>query len=170
MGLYNLYLKENTIRVSNCADTDGDSGIRCQHMPSWPLFLLYLSHTQCIGSKDFPFRVNPFLEGTGAKEGKQDFTNVVSLVTNGYKCTNVSNIFECDQSALSSLNFWSGHFQHCIWAYPLLSVGFYTKIIDRLGPFVQSIVSLTSSSVLKMLIIQVSTISTSQLFLLKKCE
>ena len=39
-----------------------------------------------------------------------------------------------------------------------------------LGPVVQSIVSLTSSLVVKMLTILVSTISNSQIFLLKKCE
>ena len=38
------------------------------------------------------------------------------------------------------------------------------------GPVVQSIVSLTSSLVVKMLTVLVSTISFSQLFLLKKCE
>ena len=39
-----------------------------------------------------------------------------------------------------------------------------------LGPVVQSIVSLTSWLVVKMLTILVSTISNSQVFLLKKCE
>ena len=38
------------------------------------------------------------------------------------------------------------------------------------GPVVQSIVCLTSSLVVKMLTVLVSTISNSQLFLLKKCE
>ena len=38
------------------------------------------------------------------------------------------------------------------------------------GPFIQSIVSLTSSLVVKMLSVLVSTISNSQVFLLKKCE
>ena len=38
------------------------------------------------------------------------------------------------------------------------------------GPVVQSIVSLVSSLVVKMLTVLVSTISNSQLFLLKKCE
>ena len=38
------------------------------------------------------------------------------------------------------------------------------------GPVIQSIVSLTSSLVLKILTILVSTISNSQVFLLKKCE
>ena len=37
-------------------------------------------------------------------------------------------------------------------------------------PVVQSIVSLTSSLVVKMLIVLVSTISNSQVILLKKCE
>ena len=37
-------------------------------------------------------------------------------------------------------------------------------------PVVQSVVSLTSSLVVKMLTILVSTISNSQVFLLKKCE
>ena len=40
----------------------------------------------------------------------------------------------------------------------------------RPGPVVQSIVSLTSSLVVKMLTLLVSTISNTQLFLLKKCE
>ena len=39
-----------------------------------------------------------------------------------------------------------------------------------LGPVVQSIVSLTSSLVVKMLTFLVSTISDSQISLLKKCE
>ena len=39
-----------------------------------------------------------------------------------------------------------------------------------LGPDVQSSVSLTSSLVVKMLTVLVSTISNSQVFLLKKCE
>ena len=38
------------------------------------------------------------------------------------------------------------------------------------GPVVQSTISLTSSLVVKMLTILVSTISNSQVFLLKKCE
>ena len=38
------------------------------------------------------------------------------------------------------------------------------------GPVVQSIVRLTSSLVVKMLTVLVSTISNSQVFLLKKCE
>ena len=40
--------------------------------------------------------------------------------------------------------------------------------IDNQGPVVQSIVTLTSSSVVKMLTVLVSTISNSQVFLLKK--
>ena len=39
-----------------------------------------------------------------------------------------------------------------------------------LGPVLQSVVSLTSSLVGKMLTVLVSTISNSQVFLLKKCE
>ena len=42
--------------------------------------------------------------------------------------------------------------------------------IDEQGPVVQSVVSLTSSLVVKMLTVQVSTISNAQVFLLKKCE
>ena len=38
------------------------------------------------------------------------------------------------------------------------------------GPIVQSIVSLTSSLVVKILTVLVSTMSNSQVFLLKKCE
>ena len=38
------------------------------------------------------------------------------------------------------------------------------------GPVVQSIISLISSLVAKMLTVLVSTISNSQVFLLKKCE
>ena len=38
------------------------------------------------------------------------------------------------------------------------------------GPVVQSIISLTSLLVVKMLTVLVSTVSNSQLFLLKKCE
>ena len=40
---------------------------------------------------------------------------------------------------------------------------------DDLGPVVQSIVCLMSSLVVKMLTVLVSTISNSQVFLLKKC-
>ena len=39
-----------------------------------------------------------------------------------------------------------------------------------LGPVVQSMVSLTSSLLVKMLTVLVSTISNSKVFLLKKCE
>ena len=39
-----------------------------------------------------------------------------------------------------------------------------------LGPVIQSIISLTSSLMVKMLTILVSTISKSHVFLLKKCE
>ena len=39
-----------------------------------------------------------------------------------------------------------------------------------LGPVVQSIISLMSLLVVKMLTVLVSTISNSQVFLLKKCE
>ena len=38
------------------------------------------------------------------------------------------------------------------------------------GPVVESIISLTSSLVVKMLTVLVSTISNSQVILLKKCE
>ena len=38
------------------------------------------------------------------------------------------------------------------------------------GPVIQSIISLTSSLVVKMLTALVSTVSNSQVFLLKKCE
>ena len=41
---------------------------------------------------------------------------------------------------------------------------------EELGPVVQSIVRLMTSLVVKMLTVLVSTISNSQLFLLKKCE
>ena len=44
------------------------------------------------------------------------------------------------------------------------------KQIEKLGPVVQSHVSLTSSLVVKLLTVLVSTISNSQVFLLKKCE
>ena len=40
----------------------------------------------------------------------------------------------------------------------------------HLGPVVQSIVSLTSLLVVKMLTVLISTITNSQVFLLKKCE
>ena len=42
--------------------------------------------------------------------------------------------------------------------------------INKLGPVVQNINSLRSSIMVKMLIVLVSTISNSQVFLLKKCE
>ena len=43
-------------------------------------------------------------------------------------------------------------------------------VLDCQGPVVQSIVSLTSSLVVKMSTVLVSTISKLQVFLLKKCE
>ena len=43
-------------------------------------------------------------------------------------------------------------------------------LVESQGPVVQSIVSLMSSLVVKMLTVLVRTISNSQLFLLKKCE
>ena len=47
----------------------------------------------------------------------------------------------------------------------------YTHVsLPAQGPVVQSIVSLTSLLVVKMLTVLVSTISNSQVFLLKKCE
>ena len=42
--------------------------------------------------------------------------------------------------------------------------------VKHLGPVVQSIITLTSSLVVKMLTVPVSKISNSQVFLLKKCE
>ena len=45
-----------------------------------------------------------------------------------------------------------------------------TETAKILGPVVQSIVSLTSLLVVKMLTVLVSTIPSSQVFLLKKCE
>ena len=44
------------------------------------------------------------------------------------------------------------------------------SVKEYLGPVVQSIVSLTSSLVVKILTVLVSAISNSQVFLLKKCE
>ena len=46
----------------------------------------------------------------------------------------------------------------------------YPNRVANLGPVVQRVVSLTSSIVAKMLTVLVSTISNSQVFLLKKCE
>ena len=57
------------------------------------------------------------------------------------------------------------------WAY--LSLGTYSHFaadFNILGPVVQSVVSLTSSLVVKMLTVLVSTISNSKVFLLEKCE
>ena len=45
---------------------------------------------------------------------------------------------------------------------------FRTFSVNDLGPVVQSIISLTSLLVVKMLIVPISTISNSQVFLLKK--
>ena len=52
----------------------------------------------------------------------------------------------------------------CFWIF------IETPISNNQGPVVQSIVSLTSLLKVKMLTVLVSTISNSQLFLLKKCE
>ena len=49
-------------------------------------------------------------------------------------------------------------------------VSFVMHWLKYQGPVVQSIVSLTSLLVVKMLTVLVSTVSNSQLFLLKKCE
>ena len=46
----------------------------------------------------------------------------------------------------------------------------FTRLGINQGPVIQNIVSLTSSLVVKMLTVPVSTISNSQVFLLKKCE
>ena len=54
-----------------------------------------------------------------------------------------------------------------IMAYNLPTV---SSLLKHLGPVVQSIVSLTSPLVVKMLTVLVSTISNSQVFLLIKCE
>ena len=43
-------------------------------------------------------------------------------------------------------------------------------LFGSLGPVIQSIVSLTSSLVVKMLTVLVNTVSNSQVFLLIKCE
>ena len=63
----------------------------------------------------------------------------------------------------------------CVCFPMLISIGTKFKIKHFfnqkvLGPVIQSIVSLTSSLVVKMLAVLVSKISNSQVFLLKKCE
>ena len=59
---------------------------------------------------------------------------------------------------------------HCNMVYAMdVENHNYSKDIDQ-GPVVQSIVNLTSSLVVKMLIILVSTISNSQVLCWKKCE
>ena len=55
------------------------------------------------------------------------------------------------------------HVSQNIFSYDLL-----IQFTDLQGPVVQSIVSLTSSLVVKMLNVLISTISNSQVFLLKK--
>ena len=45
-----------------------------------------------------------------------------------------------------------------------------SNVCDVLGPFVQSVISLMSLLVVKILTVLVSTISNSQVFLLKKYE
>ena len=47
---------------------------------------------------------------------------------------------------------------------------FVILLVLHQGPVVQSIISLTSSLMVKMLTVIVSTISNLQVFLLKKCE
>ena len=56
--------------------------------------------------------------------------------------------------------------------YAIIPVDVSLKLLDdrRLGPVVQSSVSLTSSLVVKMLTVLVSAMSNSQVFLQKKCE
>ena len=53
------------------------------------------------------------------------------------------------------------------WAF--LGLHFFAGSKDQ-GPVVQSIISLMGSLVVKILTVLVSTISNSQVFLLKKCE
>ena len=57
----------------------------------------------------------------------------------------------------------------CAWSGSAYAPCWSPLIID-LGPVVQSVVSLTSLLVVKMLTVLVSTIYNSQVFLLKKCE
>ena len=58
----------------------------------------------------------------------------------------------------------------CIWALQVRKFVKEEYMVIVLGPVVQSIVSLTSSLVVKVLTVTVSTVSNSQVFLLEKCE
>ena len=60
---------------------------------------------------------------------------------------------------------------HTMNSYPhFIGICIINKGDPDQGPVVQNMVGLTSSLVVKMLTVLVSTISNSQLFLLKKCE
>ena len=52
----------------------------------------------------------------------------------------------------------------------LVTLSCFVLFVVLLGPIVQNIVSLTSSLVVNIITVLVSTISNSQVFLLKKCE
>ena len=67
----------------------------------------------------------------------------------------------------ASLSGTSG-FQSCAMAVSFLFVFISFFFFVHLGPVVESVVRLTGSSVVKMLTVLVSTISISQVFLLKK--
>ena len=82
-------------------------------------------------------------------------------------------IFFAEKMWVATHIFSTKKFQHiCI----SLNVNFNKSLtndvvsFEQLGPVVQSIVSLTSLLMVKMLTVLVSTKSNSQLFLLKKCE
>ena len=60
------------------------------------------------------------------------------------------------------------HAQQNLQTKCLVPNGMYDETVHLLGPVVQSIVSFTSSLVVKLLTVLVSTISNSQVFLLKK--
>ena len=53
----------------------------------------------------------------------------------------------------------------------IIALNKHEKLIDiNLGPVVQILINLTSSLVIEILTVLVSTVSNSQVFLLKKCE
>ena len=64
---------------------------------------------------------------------------------------------------------WPRNVFSVLWVFIALKGSFLLESVC-LGPVVQSIVSLTSLLVVKMLTALVSTVSNPQVFLLKKCE
>ena len=111
-----------------------------------------------------------------------DMRNYISDMSAQWKLLSASRSMQSDQSSISaSRNFASLIIQNVpsedsdqiaqknrlIW---ICKGHTCPKVCFLMGPVVQSVVSLTTSLVVKLLIVLESTMSNSQVFLLKKCE